>query len=168
MNESSHTDLLQYQPHWKDKFHLENKFLSKIFGDSAIAIEHIGSTSIEGLSAKSIVDIAVLVENPQIAEELIAPLLQLGYRYDKENSSSERHLFRKGNPTKFHLSIAYTDRGSFWERQINFRDYLSNHSDVRDEYAKLKKDLLAEDPTGNNSYISGKTDFVNKILELAK
>lgn len=76
-------------------------------------------------------------------------------------------FFRKGNPTEFHLSVTYEDRGSFLERQLLFRDYLRTNNTDRDEYASLKKDLIKQDPTGLNSYIENKTDFVMKILKKA-
>ena len=50
--------LEKYNPKWKDMYLEEEKKLKEMFGDLALAIEHIGSTSIEGLSAKPIIDIA--------------------------------------------------------------------------------------------------------------
>lgn len=164
----SHTKLISYQLSWADKFEAEKIKLREIFGDKTITIEHIGSTSIPGLSAKPIIDIAVLVEKREDGDNFIEPVEKLGYQYDKINSSGERHFFRKGSPTEFHLSIAYQDKGSFWERQILFRDYLRNHSDLRDEYQKIKENLLKNDPTGKEDYLSGKSEFVGKILTLAK
>ncbi len=168
MKDTSHTQLVPYQFSWKEKFQLEKDRIQKIFSDGAIGIEHIGSTSIDGLSSKPIIDIAVLVEKQENADKFIEVLNEIGYWYDKPNSSGERHFFRKGKPTEFHLSIAYSDKGNFWERQILFRDYLRNHSDIRDEYAELKESLIRSDPTGNTVYVAGKTKFVQKILNLAK
>jgi GrpB-like predicted nucleotidyltransferase (UPF0157 family)/8-oxo-dGTP pyrophosphatase MutT (NUDIX family) len=166
--DSSHTKLIHYQPSWRDKFEAEKIRLEEIFGDKAIAIEHIGSTSIPGLSAKPIIDIAVLIEKREDGDSFIELVEQLDYRYDKLNSSGERHFFRKGSPTEFHLSIAYQNKGSFWERQILFRNYLRSHRASRDEYKKIKENLLKNDPTGKESYLSGKSEFVGKILILAK
>jgi len=163
-----HTILVPYQPSWSDKFEVEKDKLQKIFGDKVIAIEHIGSTSIPGLSSKPIIDIAVLIEKREDGDSFIKLLEEFVYSYDKLNSSGERHLFRKGNPTEFHLSIAYKDNGGFWERQILFRDYLRKHSNYRDEYQKLKEGLLQTDPTGKGSYVGGKTEFVNRVLALAE
>lgn len=166
--DSSHTKLILYQSSWVDKFETEKEKLKEIFSNKAIAIEHIGSTSIPGLSAKPIIDIAVLIEKREDGDSFIELVEKSGYQYDKLNSSGERHFFRKGNPTKFHLSISYQDKGSFWERQILFRNYLRNHSEFRDEYQKLKENLFKNDPTGKEGYLSGKSDFVSKILTLAK
>jgi GrpB-like predicted nucleotidyltransferase (UPF0157 family) len=168
MNDLSHTILSSYESSWEDKFEVEKNNLLKIFNGKAIAIEHIGSTSISGLSSKPIIDIAVLIEKREDGDIFIGLVEKLGYQYDKLNSSGERHFFRKGNPTEFHLSIAYKDKGSFWERQILFRDYLRKHPDFRDEYQKLKRKLLKDDPTGKGSYLSDKSEFVAKILKIAK
>jgi len=168
MNDISHTILLPYQPAWAKKFDQEKNKLLELFGAKALIVEHIGSTSIPGLSSKPIVDIAVLIEKGEEGDEFIESLKELGYRYDEPSSSGERHFFRKGDPTEFHLSIAYKDRGGFWDRQTLFRDYLRKHDDLRDEYAWLKAALLERDPTGKDSYIAGKSDFVNKVLDLAK
>lgn len=164
----SHTKLIPYQPSWKEKFETEKTKLLEIFGGKAISVEHIGSTSIPGLSAKPIIDIAVLIEKREDGDSFIESVKELGYQYDALNSSGERHLFRKGNPTKFHLSIAYKDKGSFWERQILFRDYLRSYPDSRGEYQSLKESLLKDNPTGKGSYLSGKSDFVSRVLALAK
>ncbi len=147
---------------------LEAKKLENIFGDKAVAIEHIGSTSIEGLSSKPIIDIAVLIENKADAGLFTHLLLEFGYVEDRRSVSTERHFFRKGMPTEFHLSIAYKDAGGFWDRQIVFRNYLRVHDKERQEYDSLKRRLIVEDPTGGDRYISGKTDFINKVLAIAK
>jgi GrpB-like predicted nucleotidyltransferase (UPF0157 family) len=168
MSDTSHTQLLPYQASWKEKFQTEKEKLQNIFGDRALKIEHIGSTSIEGLTSKPIIDIAVLIAKREDSDKFVESLSQFGYWYDKPNSSGERHFFRKGKPTEFHLSIAYTDGGGFWERQILFRDYLRGHPETLVEYAALKENLLKNDPTGNDSYIRSKTDFVQRILVIAR
>lgn len=168
MYNASHTILLPYQDSWREKFDQEKSKLTEVFGTKAVAIEHIGSTSIPGLSAKPIVDIAVLIEKTEEGGEFVELLKELGYWHDEPSSSGERRFFRKGDPTEFHLSIAYKDKGGFWERQILFRNYLRKHDDLRDEYAQLKGSLLQNDPTGKDSYIAGKSDFVNKVLDLAR
>jgi GrpB-like predicted nucleotidyltransferase (UPF0157 family) len=142
--------------------------LKEVFKDSLLGIEHIGSTSVPGLPSKPIIDIMVLIDSHENAKKFIPRLQELGYPFDSvshTDKSAERHLFRKGNPTRYHLSIAYEDRGSFWKRQLAFRDYLRGHPEERDRYARLKQELIKKDPTGKDSYISGKTDLVNEMLD---
>lgn len=165
-NDISHTQILSYQLEWQKKFENEKEKLKHVFGDMAREIEHIGSTSVEGLSSKPIIDIAVLIKRSADVDTFTEPLTKIGYQF--HSLSTERYFFRKGEPIEFHVSIAYTDKGGFWERQILFRDYLRNHPEARDEYAKLKDNLLESDPTGRGAYIEGKSEFVKKILHLAE
>lgn len=157
--------VVPYQHDWPKKFQTEKEKLLSIFGNKALEIEHIGSTSIEGLLSKPIIDIVLMIENYQDADAFMESLFKIDYRFD--SSSTERHYYVKGDPIEYHLSIAYANQGGFWSRQILFRDYLRTHSEARDEYAKLKENLLQKDPTGSDEYIGGKTDFVYKILALA-
>lgn len=165
MNKSPHTVLMPYTREWEEKFLSEENILKGTLEEKCINIEHMGSTSVEGLSSKPIIDIVVVVDEFEPAENFHKVLKKIGYSI--HSSSSERHFYRKGNPIEYHLSIAFANRGGFWVRQVVFRDYLRTHQDVRKEYEDLKKKLLKQDPTGRNSYLSGKDEFISKILELA-
>jgi len=166
---SSHEQILPYNPEWVEMYETEVEKLKEVFGKELLGIEHIGSTSVLGLDSKPIIDIMVLIASYRDADKYIEALGTIGYPFDKDihekTEFPERHLFRKGNPTEFHLSIAYADRGSFWKRQLAFRDYLRTHPEERDRYAELKHRLIKEDPTGQNSYIGDKTDLINEMLD---
>ncbi|MCX6754889.1 MAG: GrpB family protein [Candidatus Nomurabacteria bacterium] len=162
---NSHTIISPYTNEWKDKFSTEKDLILDLLKDKILAIEHIGSTSIPGLSAKPIADIAIIVNEFEPADVFSKDLSKLGYKYN--SSSTERHFYIKGDPESFHLSISFANRGGFWVRQILFRDYLRNNPESKKEYEELKKKLLTEDPTGVNSYFAGKDAFVKKILTLA-
>ena len=165
MNNISHSKIVSYQSDWPIKFQAEKEILQNVFRDKLLAIEHIGSTAIPGLSSKDIIDIAVMIENNEDADYFTELLKQL--RYKIHSISAERHFYTKGDPIEYHLSIAYAKRGGFWPRQIMFRDYLRNHPEALEEYQKLKLDLLKKDPTGKGEYIAGKNDFVQEILRSA-
>lgn len=160
-------EVVAYNPEWIKLFDVEAQKIKIVFGDKVVAIEHIGSTAVPGLASKPIIDIAILIPSSNDADKYIKPLSKLGYEYDQPASSSERHFFRNYDSIKYHLSIAYQDKGSFWKRQILFRDYLRNHEDARKEYGALKLKLIKEDRTGRHSYIQGKDKFIQKILQLA-
>lgn len=164
--DTSHQQIRDYDPKWVEIFEHEAEQIKGLLGDKITRIEHIGSTSIRGLASKPIIDLAIEISTSKDVELLIEPLETLGYSSGKD-ASTERHLLRKGMPTTFHLSICYSDKGSFLERQILFRDYLREHDEDRDAYAALKKDLLKSDPTGKGDYIGNKTDFVMRILKKA-
>jgi GrpB-like predicted nucleotidyltransferase (UPF0157 family) len=54
--------------------------------------------------------------------------------------------------------------GQFWRDHLAFRDALRAHTDLRDAYARLKRDLAARYPTDRESYTNGKGDFVRQVL----
>lgn len=166
--DSSHENILPYNPEWVRLYEAEADRIREVFGKELLGIEHIGSTSVPGLLAKPIIDIMVLIDSHENATKYIPKLEAIGYPFNfaaDTDKSTERHLFRKGNPTEYHLSIAYVDRGSFWKRQLAFRDYLREHPEERDKYAKLKESLIKEDSTGKDGYIGGKTDLINEMLD---
>ncbi len=165
MKKGSHTIIVPYNNQWEDKYLKEKNSLLDLLGDKIINIEHIGSTSVKGLSSKPIIDIVTIIKNFEPAKNFNKILKDLGYKF--HSSSTERHFYRKGEPISYHLSIAFSNKGGFWVRQILFRDYLRKNDDAREEYQKLKKRLLKNDPTGVNDYFAGKDVFVKKILKLA-
>lgn len=169
--DTSHQEVREYNFEWVEMFEKEAEKIRQLLGDKITRIEHIGSTSIPGLASKPIIDIAIEVPSLEDTESVIELLATLGYPANRDGHnkdiSTERHLLRKGEPTEYHLSICYGDKGSFLERQILFRDYLREHNEDRDAYDTLKKELLQKDPTGKDGYIGGKTDFVMRILKKA-
>ena len=165
--------LSQYQPSWETDFNIERDKLLAVFGHSALEIEHIGSTSVEGLASKPIIDIAVMIESHKDADDFTKPLAHIGYQLIPpiRSDTPERSFYTKGDPVNCHLFVAYTDVGRFYQRQILFRDYLRAHSDAREEYAKLKGTLLRRYPyegrDGKEAYNQEKTEFIYRILRLA-
>ena len=167
----SHTEVRDYDPMWVEQYDQEARKIQGLLGDKIIRIEHIGSTSVPGLASKPIIDMAIEILSWEDADRLVEPLIGLGYLFNRTEhekyATAERHLLKKGNPTQFHLSIAYGDKGSFLERQILFRDYLREHDDERDAYGALKKESLKKDSIGKGDYIGSKTDFIMRILKKA-
>ncbi len=163
-----------YDPGWAIKFENEALKIKEVLGDQILDVQHIGSTSIQNLSAKPIIDIGILTPSIQDVQFFTSRLSPLGYDYKPDMSSMERIFLRKGIPVEYHLSI--TDaRYGFWYRNITFRDYLRIHPEFVKEYEELKKNNLLETPESDfedlsfsKIYNNGKGDFVQKILDLAK
>ena len=163
--------LTPYDPAWKSKFEAEKSQLQPVFGPAALEIEHIGSTAIEGMLSKPVIDIAVMIESIRDVNRFVDGVAAIGYDARPLAAAHERLFCRKGDPVEYHLSIAFSDVGSFWERQIMFRDYLRSNETARQEYAQLKTSLIRRDPSGRDGQYGedgeGKTDFVKRVLRLA-
>ena len=68
---AKHVVVEPYNEAWKDDFIAIRDELAPALGDLALAIEHVGSTSVEGLSAKPIIDIDVVIESREKLPEVI-------------------------------------------------------------------------------------------------
>jgi GrpB-like predicted nucleotidyltransferase (UPF0157 family) len=74
-------ELEKHSPLWKEQFeNIKTELIEKI-GFLHPHIEHIGSTSVKGLSAKPIIDILIGLESRDLLEEVINPLLEINYVY---------------------------------------------------------------------------------------
>ncbi len=73
--------LAPYSPDWSSRFTAESKKLIDVCGIYILAIEHIGSTSIQSRVAKPIVDMLIGVETLNDAEKMIPGMASVGYDY---------------------------------------------------------------------------------------
>ncbi len=159
--------LLSYEEQWQSLFEEEKKCLQAVVGNYVLDIQHVGSTSIPGMSAKPIIDIAIAVNNFEEATICIAPIEQLGYVYRGENGIPRRHYFRKGDPRTHHLHMCEVTSRE-WANQILFRDYLSQHPEKAEEYKSLKKKLAQQYDKDRESYLKEKAPFIEEILLLGR
>ena len=161
--------VVEYDPNWILKFNKEKENLMQALGILAIQIEHIGSTAIEGLIAKPIIDILIGVECLLHANQCIPLLENLDYQYipEHEKEIPERRFFRKPPKStlkrEFHIHLVVFN-SSLWKQHIYFRDYLSTHIEALTAYAKLKKELAQIYINDRRSYTNAKSDFISKIL----
>ncbi|MFC1623578.1 GrpB family protein [Patescibacteria group bacterium] len=160
-------NLKTYNSKWKELFEKEKELLKNIFEDEAVDIQHIGSTAIPGILSKPIIDIAILVKSFETAESFFDKLERLGYKYSEKRSSSERYFFTKEGSVQYHLSVANPNT-SYLKRQMMFRDYLIKHPKIAKKYEILKTGLIKKYPSGKGEYSYGKSEFIDKILEVIK
>lgn len=165
--------IIDYDPEWPGYYEREKERLDSILKGMSYKIEHIGSTSVEGLGAKPIIDVLLGLGNfEQDKEELIERMTAAGYHYrnDFEDVMPYRRYFNKpseGKVTSYHIHSVQTGEW-FWNRHIAFRNYLRAHSNVRDEYCALKKELAKKDWGGDmGDYAYAKTDFIVPVQEKA-
>ena len=86
--------LEKHNNNWKDDFNIEKDNLEKLFGDVALKIEHIGSTSLNEIMAKPIIDIAVGVRSLDDFKKVEKKNKNYPYSI-KEDSVTDEILVRK-------------------------------------------------------------------------
>ncbi len=84
--------VVPYDPKWADEFKKIKNELLPVIGDNAIAIEHVGSTSVEGLWAKPVIDIDVVIDNENLPV-IIKKLADIGYYHKGDMGISGREAF---------------------------------------------------------------------------
>jgi len=153
---------------WARMFEVERGRLATVFDRPGEVVEHIGSTAVEGLAAKPIIDIVVGVETLADAEARIPVLESLGYEYvpGYESELPDRRYFRRPRtrPRTYHLHCL--ERGGVrWAQHLAFRDYLRAHPERAEEYQTLKQRLAARHVSDPTAYLDGKAPFIRGILE---
>lgn len=160
----------KYEPGWPEMFNREKSRLLNAITPWVVAIEHIGSTAVPGLSAKPIIDIMVGIHSLEDAPTIILKLEKLGYIYkiQYQDSIPERRFLyrinRGGHTHHLHMVEAKSD---YWYSHLLFRDFLRSHPHIAADYAELKYHLANEYPDDVDSYTYGKSDFVASVLHQA-
>ena len=95
--------LLSYQESWKDDFEKIAKELKTALGDLILKIEHVGSTSVQGLSAKPIIDIDLVIAIDTDLSEVIQKLAAIGYAHEGNLGIEGREAFAYSG--KEHLQV---------------------------------------------------------------
>ena len=162
-------ELCSYNEKWVEEFEKEQINLKNIFSDLAFSIEHIGSTSIPGLSAKPIIDIAVGIERLEDFDNVRYIFENIKDYEIKENPTPGEILIVKGTEDiTTHLIHVMEYTSSRYIESILFRDYLINHPDLIKEYESLKSELAIKYANDRKTYTANKNDFIQNVLKKAK
>ncbi len=160
--------LRPYDGRWAELFRLERLRLQTALGDDILAIEHIGSTSVPGLTAKPILDMGVAVERFEAAFALVPRLEELGYTFRGEQGIPRRHYFVQGSDQNrtHHLHLLEQSNPE-WRDLLLFRDRLRAQPETIRAYEALKRQLAERYPNDRVAYTNGKVEFVRTVLDRA-
>ncbi len=177
---NSHIEIVDYTSEWKEEFNQLQTVLSEKLSKSLkiIEIEHIGSTSIEGLASKPIIDLVIVIEDNNQLEKVEKLLNELEYSSEGDKGIKDRYAFKRKDKytpniktgkewVDHHLYVCAKDCEEY-KKQIAFRDYLKKYKEIANLYEQLKKKLAIEYKNDRVKYTDGKTDFIESILEKAK
>ncbi len=164
--------LKEHNPIWKNWYLQEEKLLNNIIGNQYVErINHIGSTSVNGLLAKPTIDILLEITEDCDLKFLVNVLEKKGYIFEKQPQKPSPHMmFMKGYTEKgfaekvFHLHVRYIGD---WN-ELYFRDFLRLHKDVAQEYSNLKVSLMDKYEHNRDGYTEAKTEFINTYTKIAK
>lgn len=152
------------QESWHDDFLYLKKLVADALGDTAIAIEHIGSTAVTNLYAKAIIDIDVLVADASHEVEYVQALEQKGFAFTiREPEWQEHRMFEYPKPAcNLHV---FSEDSIEYRRHIAFRDWLNEHADDRQLYGDLKRSLAQRQFDSMAAYNNEKAELIYNIYE---
>ncbi|MGD6796008.1 GrpB family protein [Metabacillus indicus] len=156
--------LVPWTNEWITEFETEKQHIQDLIGPYIHRVHHIGSTAIEGLCSKPIIDIAVEIHDFSDGEKCASALEKIGYAYRGTIVLPERHYFNKGEP-RTHQIHMYETGNRYLAEQLKFRDYLRRNEQQRKEYEQLKLALAHSNSKDKHKYAEEKTEFVKAILE---
>lgn len=160
--------LTPQNPDWSEWANEEIQDLSTLLRDYNPIINHIGSTAISNIQAKPIIDILVEIAPDNDWQRIRETMEESGYIC--MSVSDTRMSFNKGYTPKgyadkvFHIHFHRIGDND----EILFRDYLIAHPEAAKEYERLKLSLLQKYRHDRDGYTDSKSEFVRRIVELAK
>jgi GrpB-like predicted nucleotidyltransferase (UPF0157 family) len=161
--------IVPYDQAWPTAFERERTILGRALGPSVTGgIHHVGSTAVPGLPAKPIIDILVGIEDLESARGHIKRLAALEYVYASYRVD-EMVWFCKPDPSArtHHLHLIPTSSERF-RAELAFRDYLRQHAECAEAYAKLKGELAVRFEHDREAYTEAKADFVRQVVRRAQ
>lgn len=160
--------LSEPKTYWHDWYEEEKLIIADVLHDINLKINHIGSTAIDYIMAKPIIDILIEIPEYVCMTDIKERLVSSGYICMSEGKN--RISFNKGYTNQgfaekvFHLHLRYLGDND----ELYFRDYMNSHPDCAKEYETLKFSLLKKYEYNRDAYTNAKSSFVSKYTNAAK
>jgi len=158
--------LAEYDPRWPALFDREAARIRAVLGDTAVRVEHVGSTSVPGLAAKPIIDIVLAVADSADEQAYVPALEAAGYVLRVREPDWFEHRLFKDPDTSINLHVFSVGAAEI-ERMLLFRDWLRADDADRDAYLQVKRDLARRTWRHVQHYADSKTAIVQQIMARA-
>ncbi|MBO5110009.1 MAG: GrpB family protein [Clostridia bacterium] len=162
---SKSVEVVPYSYTWAESYELIKAELLAAVGDFILGIEHVGSTAVEGLSAKPCIDIDIIIEDYSMLDTVINQLATIGYVHEGDLGIKDREAFKYTNKPHLENHHLYVCPKSSNElhRHITFRNYLKTHPEAVVKYSKIKEEAAKLFPNDIDQYIAYKTPCIEEL-----
>ena len=159
--------LAPYDPAWPSLFTRLEKRIQEALKDDVLLLEHVGSTSVPGLSAKPIIDIVLAVADSSDESSYVERLEQRGFKLRiREPDWYEHRVLKSSDPdANLHVFSAGCEE---IDQMLLFRDWLRNHASDRLFYEQNKRELASRTWKYTQNYADAKTGVIQEILARAR
>ena len=159
--------VLPYDVAWQSAFEKIKGEIEEAIGDFIIGIEHVGSTSVEGMSAKPCIDIDVIIKDYSIFDTVVSRLGTIGYTHEGNLGIKDREAFKyldKPHLQKHHLYVCPQQSKELY-RHITFRDFLRSNPEAVKKYGSTKERAAQLYPDNIDKYIEYKSPCIEELYE---
>ena len=160
--------VLPYNKEWKSDFEKIKRELEAALGNLTIGIEHVGSTSVEGLSAKPCIDIDVIIKDYSVFGAVVDRLNTIGYIHEGNLGIQDREAFKyteKPHLQKHHLYVCPQNSEEL-RRHLTFRNFLRSNPEARKKYGQTKEAAAKLFPNDIDRYIQYKSPCIEELYRL--
>ncbi len=157
--------VLPYDKAWGAAFEDIKGEIESALGDLILGVEHVGSTSVEGMSAKPCIDLDVVIKDESVLDAVICRLAEIGYLHEGNLGIKGREAFRytdKPHLMMHHLYVCPQNSAEL-HRHITFRDYLRRHPDAAKTYSDVKEEAARLYPDDIDQYMAHKSPCIEAL-----
>jgi GrpB-like predicted nucleotidyltransferase (UPF0157 family) len=158
--------LAPYNPAWPSLFIQLKKRIQEELTDDVLLLEHVGSTSVPGISAKPIIDIVLAVADSSDEASYVKRLERIGFQLRIREPDWHQHRMLKFSDPDANLHVFSVGCEEI-ERMLLFRDWLREHADDKLRYEYKKQELAARTWKYTQNYADAKSEVVQEILARA-
>lgn len=159
--------VLPYDAAWKSAFEDIKREIQYALADLIIGIEHVGSTSVEGLSAKPCIDIDIIIQDYTAFDKIVKKLANIGYVHEGNLGIENREAFRYSNKPHLmthHLYVCPQNSKEL-HRHIAFRDFLRNNPEAARQYGQIKETAAQLFPDDIDQYMAYKSPCIAELYK---
>ncbi len=154
----------EYNPHWSTVFNTLSDGISPYINEHIVSIEHVGSTSVEGLCAKPIIDIDIIVPSKEKTVLVIQQLERLGYQHLGDLGIQGREAFSHPKNMAKHNLYVCLEGCLALRNHLTLKNMLTSDHCAMIQYGELKKALASRYENDIDAYVEGKTHFIISLL----
>lgn len=158
--------LAPYDPEWPRQFARLAARIRAALSDCVVRLEHVGSTSVPGLSAKPIIDMVLVVEDSAHEAAYVPALERQGFVLRIREPDWFEHRLLKAPDLDGNLHV-FSAGCSEIDRMLAFRDWLRAHDDDRLLYERTKHELATRIWKHVQNYADAKSEVVAEIMTRA-
>ena len=159
--------VLPYDVAWESAFEAIRAEIQTALGDLMLGIEHVGSTSVKGMSAKPCIDIDVVIRDYSVFDAVVQKLDAIGYIHEGDLGIKDREAFKyadKPHLMTHHLYVCPRDSEEL-HRHIVFRNFLRENPEAVKKYSRVKETAAKLFPDSIDQYIEYKSPCIEELYK---